>query len=58
MAHEITDACICCGSCEEICPSGAVSEGKDKYVIDASKCKDCGECAENCRENAIIGTVK
>ena len=58
MAHKITDNCICCGFCEDICPSGAVSEGKDKYVIDADKCVDCGECADNCMEKAIIGTVK
>ena len=58
MAHKITDACISCGTCEDACPVGAVSEGKDKYVIDAGKCTDCGECAENCPEKAILGERK
>jgi len=58
MAHKITDKCISCGDCEEICPSGAISEGKDKYVIDAGKCADCGECADNCIQEAIIGERK
>ena len=58
MAHKITDDCIACGSCEEICPAGAISEGKDKYMIDASKCTDCGECADNCAQEAIIGERK
>jgi len=58
MAHKITDDCIACGSCEEICPAGAISEGKDKYMIDASKYTDCGECADNCAQEAIIGERK
>ena len=58
MAHKITDDCIACGTCEDTCPVGAVSEGGDKYVIDASKCTDCGECAENCPEKAILGKRK
>ena len=55
MAHKITDSCISCGSCEDICPAGAIREGKDTYVIDAGKCTDCGECADNCMQEAIIG---
>ena len=58
MAHKITDACVSCGTCEDGCPSGAVSEGSDKYVIDAGKCTDCGECADNCPEKAIVGKRK
>ena len=58
MAHKITDACMSCGTCADICPSGAVSEGKERYMIDAAKCADCGECAENCPEQAIVGQRK
>ncbi|MFZ4441245.1 MAG: DUF362 domain-containing protein [Syntrophales bacterium] len=58
MAHKITDKCIACGSCEDVCPSGAISEGKDMYKIDADKCTDCGECVDNCPEDAIVGERK
>ncbi len=54
MAHKITDECIACGACMEECPEGAISEGEDKYVIDADKCTDCGSCVEVCPTEAIV----
>lgn len=48
MPHIISDDCISCGVCVEECPVEAISEGADKYVIDAEKCTDCGNCAEVC----------
>ena len=35
MAYVITDECVSCGTCEGECPSEAISQGDDKYVIDA-----------------------
>jgi len=32
----------------------AISEGEEKYTIDAFFCMDCGACAEQCAVNAII----
>jgi len=32
----------------------AISEGEEKYTIDAFFCMDCGACAEQCPVNAII----
>ena len=58
MAHKITDKCICCGSCADVCQSEAISEGKEIYRIDAEKCTDCGECVDNCPEEAIVGERK
>lgn len=38
MAYKITDECIKCGACEAECPVSAISEGDEKYVIDADTC--------------------
>jgi ferredoxin len=54
MAYVITDECIACGSCQDECPVEAISEGDDKYVIDAKVCTDCGTCAEQCPVEAIV----
>ena len=38
MAYKITDKCISCGACAAECPVGCISQGEDKFVIDASAC--------------------
>ena len=54
MPHKITEQCISCGACESTCPSGAITEGPERYVIDPKKCTDCGSCVEVCAAKAII----
>ncbi len=53
MAYIITDACVKCGACADQCPVEAISEGEDKYVIDADVCANCGACADQCPVEAI-----
>ncbi|MBN1435588.1 MAG: 4Fe-4S binding protein [Sedimentisphaerales bacterium] len=53
MAHKISDACTCCGTCESACPVEAISPGEPTYVIDADKCTDCGACVDECPVEAI-----
>lgn len=53
MAYKISDECISCGACAAQCPVEAISEGDDKFVIDAEKCISCGACAEGCPVEAI-----
>ena len=48
MAYKIGDECIACGACAEECPVSAISEGDDKYVIDADACVECGTCEATC----------
>ena len=52
MAYKITSACISCGACAADCPVDAISEGADKFVIDADACIDCGACAGSCPVDA------
>ena len=40
MAYKITSACVSCGSCADVCPVGAISQGDDQYVIDSAACLD------------------
>ncbi len=54
MAFKITDECISCGACAAECPVNAISEGNDKYVIDADACIDCANCASVCPVDAPV----
>ncbi|MCL7451807.1 MAG: 4Fe-4S binding protein [Anaerolineae bacterium] len=50
----ITDECIECGSCAEVCPEGAIHEGDGKYVIDQEICIECLSCLDECPSEAIV----
>ncbi|MDD5308836.1 MAG: 4Fe-4S binding protein [Deltaproteobacteria bacterium] len=43
MAIRITEDCINCGTCEEVCPVKAISEDKEilRRVIDPARCVEC-----------------
>ncbi len=51
--YVIGDECVCCGTCAEACPAGAISEGDGKYEIDQDTCLECGTCADACPTGAI-----
>lgn len=54
MAYKITENCVKCGACADVCPIGAISEGDDRYVINADECVSCGTCEGECPNNAIV----
>ena len=52
MAYKISDACVACGACKDVCPVEAISEG-DIYLINPDVCIDCGACEAECPSSAI-----
>ena len=50
----ISDECIQCGKCEELCRFSAISDSETDIKVDSIKCEGCGVCKEVCPVNAII----
>ncbi len=46
--------CIGCGTCMEVCPSGAIGRGDDQVVVDRRICNNCGVCAAQCPSGALV----
>ena len=54
MAYHITEKCLACGACGDVCENGAIYLDEDsRYVIDPEQCLGCGLCAESCPNEAI-----
>ena len=51
----VTDNCQKCmgKACQNACNFGAIEMGRHRSHIDASKCKECGKCAQACPYHAI-----
>ncbi len=47
------EVCIRCGTCESVCPVGAVSHDDLNYVVDAAKCNGCMDCIAPCPTGSI-----
>ena len=47
------DLCVCCGSCEDTCPMGAIRQDGDTYKIHAEECIECTACIDSCPVDAI-----
>ena len=53
MAYVISEKCMACGKCKDVCPVESISKGEKRYVIDAETCVSCGQCADACESSAI-----
>lgn len=46
--------CARCGTCAAVCPAGAITMGPAGFpVIDAARCRKCGECVRRCDYDAL-----
>ena len=53
MAYLITDECLICGTCWEICPTRSIKEHEWYYKITTATCAECGSCIRVCPNVAI-----
>ena len=53
----VTDSCIGCGICEQVCPSGSIHLEQGKAVHVPGNCQTCLACAHACPQKAIALTV-
>ncbi len=54
---EVTDSCIGCGECTDVCFVDAIEIDDGKAVI-SEDCRGCGRCIEECPEDALILNYK
>ena len=47
------EACIACGSCEEMCPLDAIHVEAGSAVVDYDRCIGCGVCVARCAPGAV-----
>jgi Ni,Fe-hydrogenase III small subunit/NAD-dependent dihydropyrimidine dehydrogenase PreA subunit len=49
-------SCAGCGTCQSVCPTGAISYAEEKVTIDNCSCIFCGRCVENCPQQQLNQT--
>ena len=49
----ITDSCIGCGSCLQVCPQSCISTGSSPFHIQQEHCLHCGNCMKVCPVGAV-----
>ena len=52
-SYFITDDCIGCGKCVEVCPQNCISQETIPYVIEHKHCLHCGNCLTVCPVGAV-----
>ena len=64
MALQITQACVNCWACVEVCPNEAIYQDTPHFLIDEMKCTEClgdhveAQCAAICPiECAIVNEL-
>lgn len=51
--YKITDACIGCSSCLDVCPQNCIESDTIPYAIEQEHCLHCGNCHTVCPVGAV-----
>ena len=46
--------CSACGTCVDVCPTGAIAVSQGTAIIDQERCVQCEACFHACPEQAIL----
>lgn len=50
----VTDSCMMCGACIEVCPQKCISYANSVAVINNENCLNCGNCYDVCPVDAVM----
>lgn len=59
--HAVVDIadCVACGTCEDVCPRGAIHIYQGQYAkVQEERCVGCGKCAQECPASLIKVEVR
>jgi len=59
--HAVVDknSCVACGTCEDICPKGAIKVYRGQFAqVEEELCVGCGKCARECPASIIRVEVR
>ncbi|WP_303863669.1 4Fe-4S binding protein [Alkalibaculum bacchi] len=50
----VSNECVACGVCMQVCPFGSINVYKGiRAVVNLEKCVGCGKCAKSCPASVI-----
>ncbi len=52
--YVISSDCMNCGVCEFMCPTGAIVQAPNQFIIKKHLCDGCAECVPYCPAEAIV----